>query len=210
MTLFAERGFDGTSTREIAVAAGINEAIIFRHFPSKEDLYWAVLSERLQKPRSERIRDCLEAGGEDQAVLAEVASRLLERTAEDAAITRLLLFSALRNRGLSDRFFRTYMAEAYKLVSDYVSQRIGEGRFRPVDPMVAARGFLGMIVYHYLVQELFGGERQQRFEPHELGKQIADLWLNGIARTCGPPTANSDNQLNEAEFAGSKRTITNE
>ena len=41
--LFAGRGFEGTTTREIARRAKVNEAIIFRHFPTKDDLYWAVI-----------------------------------------------------------------------------------------------------------------------------------------------------------------------
>src|SRR5215471_20634491 len=41
--LFAQKGFRGTTTREIALAAGVNEVTIFRHFSSKQDLYAAIL-----------------------------------------------------------------------------------------------------------------------------------------------------------------------
>src|ERR687896_460399 len=41
--LFSRKGFRGTTTKEIALAARVNEAIIFRHFPTKEDLYAATL-----------------------------------------------------------------------------------------------------------------------------------------------------------------------
>src|ERR1700722_4656225 len=41
--LFAKKGFAGTTTREIALAAGVTEAIIFRHFATKQDLYAAIL-----------------------------------------------------------------------------------------------------------------------------------------------------------------------
>ena len=41
--VFAEKGFDGTTTRELAKAAGVSEALIYRHFPSKESLYAAML-----------------------------------------------------------------------------------------------------------------------------------------------------------------------
>lgn len=41
--VFAEKGFDGTTTRELANAAGVSEALIYKHFPSKESLYAAML-----------------------------------------------------------------------------------------------------------------------------------------------------------------------
>src|ERR1700688_1981171 len=41
--LFARDGFAGTTTRELAEAAGISEALLFRHFPSKQLLYREIL-----------------------------------------------------------------------------------------------------------------------------------------------------------------------
>ena len=46
MRLFSERGFRGTTTKEIAQAAGVSEAIIFRHFATKEDLYTAIIDHK--------------------------------------------------------------------------------------------------------------------------------------------------------------------
>ena len=43
---FALNGFSGTKTKDIAAAAGVSEAILFRHFASKEDLYHAILDEK--------------------------------------------------------------------------------------------------------------------------------------------------------------------
>src|SRR5262245_10453147 len=40
--VFAEKGFDGTTTRELAAAAGVSEALLFKHFPNKEALYSAM------------------------------------------------------------------------------------------------------------------------------------------------------------------------
>src|SRR5271169_4739760 len=41
--VFAEKGFHGTTTRELARAAGVSEALLFRHFPNKEALFTAML-----------------------------------------------------------------------------------------------------------------------------------------------------------------------
>src|SRR3982751_6379649 len=40
--VFAEKGFHGTTTRELAEAAGVSEALLFKHFPNKEALYSAM------------------------------------------------------------------------------------------------------------------------------------------------------------------------
>lgn len=45
LRVFAERGFHGTTTKELAKAAGVSEALIFRHFPSKDKLYAAMQTE---------------------------------------------------------------------------------------------------------------------------------------------------------------------
>jgi AcrR family transcriptional regulator len=41
--VFADKGFDGTTTRELAKTAGVSEALLYKHFPSKESLYAAML-----------------------------------------------------------------------------------------------------------------------------------------------------------------------
>jgi TetR/AcrR family transcriptional regulator len=182
MKLFSEQGFDGTSTRQIADAAAINEAIIFRHFKTKEDLYWAVLADRIERRgRNRRVRELIESHGDTRDILAAIAETMLDRTADDTAVTRLLFYSALRNRELSDRFFQTYAHEKFELLSDFFIHRIAEGEFRAVDPLVAARSFLGMIIYHYLVHELLGGERHRTLDSRELAHEITDIFLGGIS-----------------------------
>ena len=181
MRLFSLQGFDGTTTREIAQAAGVNEAIIFRHFSSKEDLYWAVVSSRINASgRKQKLKKLIASGGDAHDVLAAIAETWLRRTRTDAALSRLLLFSALRSPKLSDAFFRTYIVEAFDLLAEYFSRAATQHRLRNVDPLMAARGFLGMLAYHNLVQEIFGGSHYQQFDPRAMAEQLADIWLDGL------------------------------
>src|SRR5204863_8621227 len=46
MRLFSQRGFRGTTTKEIAQAAGVSEAMVFRHFATKKELYSAILDHK--------------------------------------------------------------------------------------------------------------------------------------------------------------------
>jgi AcrR family transcriptional regulator len=179
--LFAGQGFQGTTTKQIAEHAGVTEALIFRHFPSKESLYWAVIQGKIKgaSPR-DRMRERLNSAGTDSEILAGLAAEILERGSRDQTLSRLLLYSALENHRLSQRFFRNHIAGYYDVLAEYIRRRVREGAFRPVDPLLAARGFLGMVIYHSWVQELFGGKRFQKFSVEQVSKTLVDIWLQGM------------------------------
>ena len=181
MKLFARQGFEGTTTRQIAERAQVNEAIIFRHFPHKEDLYWLIIEDKCRIARErKRLASSPRIDSLDRKGLAAIAEDILQCNSEDITLSRLLLFSALENHRLSHRFFRTYIARRYEALADHIRAHIRKGNFRRVDPLLAARGFFGMVGYHLLIQELFGGKRYQEFDPKRVSATLADIWLRGM------------------------------
>ena len=190
MELFAHQGFRGTTTRQIAEASGVTEALIFRHFPRKQDLYWAVIEQKCRDAgeRKQLLRRRLAEPKADTEIFMEIAEDLLGRHRGDPSRSRLLLFAALENHELADRFFQTYIAKYYEVLAEHIAHRVREGAFRPVDPLLAARGFLGMVVYHFWIQEIFGGKRHQKFDPASVCQSLADIWLRGVQ--AAPATKN--------------------
>src|SRR5213595_2796848 len=95
--LFASRGFSGTTTKEIAEGAGVSEAIIFRHFASKDQLYAAILDHKV-KQGTERLKAQMEEAAsrkDDRAFFGSLAFEMLDFHSKDQTFMRLLLFSAL-------------------------------------------------------------------------------------------------------------------
>lgn len=110
---FAEHGFDGTTTRELARAAGVSEALLYRHFPSKKKLYAALqdlccAGECARAPEGEvpggralarRLRDMLRGissaaqGADGEADLVRLFFRSL---LEDGAFARQFLLEKAR------------------------------------------------------------------------------------------------------------------
>jgi len=179
--LFAQQGFEGTTTRQIAQRARVNEAIIFRHFPTKEDLYWAIIDHQCEVAGWQAaLRRQLGSGGSDREIFVGIAEDILVRRAKDSNLSRLLLFSALENQRRSQRFFQTHVVEYYELIAEYIGRRIEEGVFRAVNPLLAARGFVGMIVYHSLIQDIYGAKRYQDFDVKEVSETLTDIWLGGM------------------------------
>jgi AcrR family transcriptional regulator len=183
--LFARKGFKGTTTREIAERARVNEAILFRHFPHKEDLYWAVVDSKcgLAKGREELQRILDEKSPRD--ALVKLAEEILRRNREDPTMTRIFFYTALENHELSQRLFRAYSLRYYEILADYIREQIRRGSFRRVNPHLAARSFLGMVAEHYQSQELFGGKRYRKFDPRRVSETLADIWLGGLNASIG-------------------------
>jgi AcrR family transcriptional regulator len=199
--LFARKGFAGTTTRELAQAAGINEALLFRHFGNKEELYWAVLEQRCKLGEGRRrMERRIEEGQGDFELFAGIAQDILERHRETPELMRLFLFSALESHSLADRLFSTYSNHFYETLAKHIQKRKQDGIFRDVDPLLAARGFIGMVFYHHMVQNIFGGRHYQTFDPKRVAKTLAEIWLRGMISEEKKPSKNG-HRLSKLETA---------
>lgn len=185
--LFAAKGFNGTTTREIAKAAGVSEALVFKHFPTKQALYAAILAEKVS------VDELLEAVEEsakkrdDRRVFMLIAGFRI-RPGVDPTLLRLLLFSALEGHELSDIFFAKHHKVFYDHLATYIQLRIDERAFRDVDPLLAARAFIGIVVHHRLLHEIFGVPMHR---PHdETVATYVEVFLNGLVRQMGAPGHN--------------------
>jgi AcrR family transcriptional regulator len=175
--LFAQKGFNGTTTREIARTAGISEALLFRYFPTKRALYAAIIAARSQLSQllatvEEAAQKC-----DDVRVFTLIAGFRIHRGA-DPTLLRLLLFSALEGHELSDMFFRNRHRVFYEYLAGYIARRTREGAFRKVDPLLAAQSFIGMIVYHRLLHEIF--KVPPHCTPEEAVEGYVDVFLEGL------------------------------
>jgi AcrR family transcriptional regulator len=177
--IFGEKGFNGTKTREIAARAGVSEALIFKHFPSKEDFYAAILTEKSPLPGLlERIKTLAEQR-KDVEVFTMIAETIVGG-APDQNLMRLILFSALESHELSDMFFQNHIRHFYDVLASYIEQRIEDGTFQPVPPLVAARAFMGMLIYHRLLTVLFRAPLTQ--EPKDIVHTFVTVFMDGITR----------------------------
>src|SRR5438876_10937198 len=178
-SLFAQKGFNGTTTREIARTAGISEALLFKHFPTKRALYAAILAARSQLSQ---LMVSIEEAAEkrdDVRVFTLIASFRIHR-GSDPSLLRLLLFSALEGHELSDMFFRNRHRVFYEFLAGYLARRAREGAFRKVDPLLAAQSFIGMIVYHRLLHDIFGV--RPHCSPEDAVAGYVDVFLEGLRK----------------------------
>ncbi len=131
--VFAEKGFDGTTTRELAVAAGVSEALLFKHFPNKEALFSAMkltLNEQ-DLGRFERITG-LEASSSTLILMVHfLASRVIEGWAasedEPAIQTRLMLRSLAQDGEFAKLLLRKVSEDWVPKVKECIRASIAAG-----------------------------------------------------------------------------------
>jgi AcrR family transcriptional regulator len=177
--LFAEKGFRGTTTRELAAALGVTEPVLYQHFANKSDIYTAIIEAKSEegRHRTAALLARLE-GNDDRAFFTHLAELVLDRYHEDTEFIRLLYFSALEGHELTERFYEAHVLPFYDLIAGYVRRRIREGAFREVNPLVAARAFIGMVGEHG-TEALFL-RRPVKASRKKLVEDIVTLFLNGI------------------------------
>jgi AcrR family transcriptional regulator len=179
--LFAHQGFHKTTTRQIAERAGINEAILFRHFPHKASLYWPVIDEKCRETPARKLLAAQLALAEDEkTIFTEVAAALLEQNMADTTLMRLLLFGTLEEHELTARLVQAYVTSFCDLLAEYIRKRIRAQVFRPVDATVAAQSFLGMVFSYLLEQKLFCAARHQKSGICKVSEMLADIWVEGM------------------------------
>jgi AcrR family transcriptional regulator len=190
VTLFSQRGFKGTTTKEIAKAAGVSEAIIFRHFANKEELYGAILHSKSCKDglhqypweSNDVLQDALK-NKDDFGVFYNLALHAMTNHQNDEGFMRLLFYSALEEHELADRFFGEFVSQVYGFIGEYVRERQEDGAMRDINPRVVVRAFLGMLIHHSLNNILWDKQRRLLdISTEEAARNFAEIVLRGVLK----------------------------
>jgi AcrR family transcriptional regulator len=180
MRIFAQKGFRGTTTREIAQRLKISEALMFKYFPSKEALYRAIIKKRTDGSEEMYFpKEAIQAK-DDRHVFRAIASYLIKKNTEDPTFMRLILFSALEGHDLFKIFFENHGMEKTRLLSGFIRQRIKEKAFKKVPPLLAARAFIGMVIHYVQFMEIYGMKKIFRFSQKKVVDTFVDAFLNGL------------------------------
>ncbi len=140
--LFAERGYDRTSVRDIARAVDITESAVYRHYPSKEsilDAIFAYVETRVYTPlppaRSE---------GRDSSVFRDMLEGLPGYLMADPGLVRIIhiLFIELHhNEKIREYIMKEYGGRADEYTEAVFRKQMEDGTIRPCDPLALARVF---------------------------------------------------------------------
>ncbi|MEU6784999.1 TetR/AcrR family transcriptional regulator [Nonomuraea angiospora] len=134
LRVFADKGVDGATVKDVAEAAEVTPGLLYRYFDSKEAMVETLLSERGFLPRLRELR----TEQNDSRPAPEVLTELLkafDRLLADNAELMAVFFSAAQARGP----LAALAGEGQRLIGDFLLERIDAGELRPHDTVTAAR-----------------------------------------------------------------------
>ena len=144
---FAARGFAGARVDRIARRARVNKAMLYYHFTSKQELYRTILR-RMFTTAAERLHGIAHSHRTPHEKIDEVIAALAGLIRERASLPAIMLREVAEGGAHLDRDTLAALASVPRAVADIVSQGIGQGAFRPVNPLFAYFNLLPPILFY--------------------------------------------------------------
>jgi AcrR family transcriptional regulator len=203
--LFARKGFAGTTTRELAEAAGISEALLFRHFPSKQLLYREILRLGCEgDPALERLAVLQPSTATLVCIVRFMVRRfLLGSEAERAELDprlRLLAHSFLEDGDYARELFETVAERVVPLFEASLAAAVGAGDARPRSEAAANRFWFAQHVAAMMAFAALSGTSCVPYEGplDSLVEEAGAFILRGIGLTDAAIAAGAENALSTA------------
>lgn len=185
--LFAQYGFRGTTTKQIAAAVGVSEPVLYMHFETKRELYSAIIESLAQGGPGSAVAQppCLMTKGlDDDTFFHSLAEKMLTWYTGDETRIRILLFSALEGHDLAEVFHKKHIVPFVDALTQYIEGRIRQGAFQETDPRVAARAFCGMISQYGQGLTVFHTREDADQQKKTLAGMVK-IFLNGMKKPKG-------------------------
>ena len=189
MRLFASKGFKGTTTRAIATAAGVSEAIIFRHFETKEDLYNAIIAHtiELRSQLWDSIDAHIQPPQDLPAVMRDYAQTFVRLNRNDPTFIRLMMYSSLEDHQFRTNFFATIRSSRQSAIRKAIENSIKRGEIRSVDASLTTRTFFHALL-QYSVSAFISSSTPPPPEADQLMiDNLITIFLNGLKTTSEHP-----------------------
>ena len=188
---FLEHGYARTTMSGIAAALGGSKGTLWNHFPSKEDLFSAVL-DRVATAYRAQLSQILDPCGVLEPTLLRACRSLLDKvcSTEAIALHRLIYAESGRFPELSRIFFELAPRHTRALLADYISGAMDRGQLRQDAPADAARVLMAMTMAGSHQQLMIGRITEPSSAQMQADVELAvTLFLRGYA-----PEPNSANR----------------
>jgi AcrR family transcriptional regulator len=181
LKLISEKGYLGSTTREIAQEAGVTELTLFRHFGTKEKLFEALLRNHTFLPRLKELLPELDGLSYGDS-LRLIATRFLLSLKERKSMVKIMYSEVTIYPEKIKKLYKKFADDLRLTLASYFRGLQKQGLLRTVSPEMAAQLFLGMLFSYFRSEEIMreGGMKKQAMEKNI--KEFVDIFMFGTMK----------------------------
>jgi AcrR family transcriptional regulator len=179
--LFAQRGFSGTTTRDLAQSAGVAEGTLFRHFENKKAILVAVATQGWVEILTDLLTELSEMAS--YKAIGQVMQRRMLNLRKNSDLMRVCFMEAQFHPELREQIQTEVIGKMIDVAEAFFQTAMDRGVYRPMNPRMVARVFLGMFTVAGFSQETLGDNGGSANSMRELAECLTDIFLNGVLVT---------------------------
>jgi AcrR family transcriptional regulator len=197
LALFVEKGFAATRSEEVAARAGVSKGTLYLYYPSKEELFKAVVRENLAVHIAEGADIVARHTGSMADLLSLVMGEWWRRVGQGIAggISKVMLAEARNFPELARFYVAEVIAPTHRLLGSLIERGIASGEFRAVPVAETVHVLIGPMLHLMLAEHSFGACKLQPDLPPDPRAVLAtqlDLMLRGLL--AAPPNPKTRNK----------------
>jgi TetR/AcrR family transcriptional regulator len=146
--IFAKSGFAGARTDAIAAAAGVNKALLYYYFKSKESMYEAVVEDHFREFNQQAL-EVLTSPGPAREILLRYVSLHFDFISERHQSAPLFQQLTMTGGKFLDRLIRRYFAPRGEALGQVIERGMRNGEFRQADGFNTAISIVSLIVFYF-------------------------------------------------------------
>ncbi len=186
LALFVEKGFAATRSEEVARAAGVSKGTLYLYYPSKEELFKAVVRQKLSSVIAAGEEMALAHEGHTAELLVQLMLTWSQRLGETpaAGVHKVMLAEVRNFPELAQFYTDEVIVPADRLFSTVVQRGIDRGEFRPLPVHEVAHALMAPMIFQALHRHSFGAcpiQKTFELDPERLLRTHLDMVLHGLA-----------------------------
>lgn len=176
--LFAAQGFDGTTTRDLAQAAGVAEGTLFRHFANKKAILVDVATQGWVEILTDLLTELSEMGS--YKAVAQVMRRRMWNMHKNVDMMRVCFMEAQFHPDLRDRIQSEVIDKMTDVAEAFFQTAMDKGIYRRMDAKLVAKVFLGMFAVAGFSDNTLMEPDASPQQMQQMAEGLADIFLNGV------------------------------
>lgn len=177
INIFTEKGYNGSTTAEIARAAGVAEGTIFRHFPTKKDLLIAVLKPKILDGIIYLDKQHKEASPVE--FFRCFLKNRMELIKENDGLFRFMFAEAQYHSEVKEALFKVIFEQGISIVKPWYEMGVERKDFRPLPFIPTVRSFMGMVMFYGIFSQAFPSLSQEE-TLDEAADHMLELFFRGL------------------------------